>query len=61
MPHYEINYLNEDGTLACKFAAQCEDDKEAKVLAHAMKDRSHKGLEVWDGRELVYVRPAEAP
>jgi hypothetical protein len=61
MPNYEINYLNEDGTLACKLSAQCGDDTEAKVLAHAMKEREFKGLEVWDGRDLVYVRPSEAP
>ena len=36
MPNYEINYLHHDGSLACKFEAQCEDDTHAKVLAHAM-------------------------
>ena len=38
MPNYEINYLHHDGSLACKFEAQCEDDNQAKILAHAMKD-----------------------
>jgi hypothetical protein len=57
MPNYEINYLHDDGSLACKFEAQCEDDTHAKVLAHAMKDHDHKGLEVWNGTSLVYQRP----
>ena len=46
MPHYEINYLHEDGSLACKFQAQCDDDIHAKVLAHAMKDHDHNMLMV---------------
>jgi len=57
MPNYEINYLHEDGSLACKFEAQCEDDTHAKVLAHAMKDHDHKKLEVWHRGALVYQRP----
>jgi len=57
MPNYEINYLHHDGSLACKFEAQCEDDTHAKVLAHAMKDHGHKGMEVWNGTSLVYQRP----
>ena len=60
MPNYEINYLHEDGSLACKFEAQCHDEREAKILAHAMKDHDHKGFEVWAGRDLIYQRPAEA-
>lgn len=61
MPNYEINYLKEDGSLAFKFQAQCEDDVRAKILAHAMKDQQHKGFEVWHGRELVYQRPRAQP
>ena len=57
MPTYEINYLHHDGSLACKLEAQCEDDTHAKVLAHAMKDHEHKGMEVWNGSSLVYQRP----
>jgi hypothetical protein len=57
MPHYEINYLHEDGSLACKFEAQCDDDIHAKVLAHAMKDHDHKRMEVWNGGALIYERP----
>ena len=57
MPNYEICYLHENGTLAFQFAANCDDDLHAKVLAHAMKERDHKSLEVWDGRTLVYERP----
>jgi len=60
MPHYEINYLGEDGQLACKFAAQCDGDMRAKVLAHAMKEREFKSLEVWSGGALIYQRPHRA-
>jgi hypothetical protein len=59
MPDFEICYIDENGRLAFKFAARCEDAKRAKVLAHAMKRREHKGLEVWDDKaSLVYRRPA---
>jgi hypothetical protein len=57
MPAYEINYLDHFGILACKFSAQCADDREAKIMAHAMKHPDHHGLEVWDGKELIYRRP----
>lgn len=57
MPAYEIVYLNDDGSLAAKFAAQCRGDVQAKVLAHAMKmDGTHQ-LEVWNGKTLIYTRP----
>jgi hypothetical protein len=57
MPNYEINYLHEDGSLALKFEAQCDDDVHAKILAHAMKDQGHKKFEVWNAGALVYQRP----
>jgi hypothetical protein len=57
MQNYEINYLKEDGSLAFKFQAQCEDDTHAKILAHAMKDHDHKKFEVWHAGALVYQRP----
>jgi hypothetical protein len=59
MPNYEICYIDSNGRLAFKFAAHCEDANRAKVLAHAMKRREHKGLEVWDDKaSLVYRRPS---
>ena len=58
MPAYEICYLNTEGTLTYKFAADCIDDGRAKVLAHAMKLPSAKRLEVWSGDELIYTRPS---
>jgi hypothetical protein len=61
MPNYEINYLHKDGSLACKFEAQCDDDIHAKVLAHAMKDHDHKKLEVWSGGSLVYQPKSSWP
>lgn len=57
MPAYEINYLHDDGSLAAKLAAQCSGDKEAKILAHAMKLASSLQIEVWTGKTLVYSRP----
>jgi len=60
MPSYDICYLNDDGTLAGKIAAECDNDVQAKVLAHAMKLKGAKRIEVWDGVTLVYRRP-EAP
>ena len=57
MPDYEICYLKNDGTLAGKFAASCDSEMQAKILAHAMKlDPAHR-IEVWDGSALVYQRP----
>jgi len=60
MPAYEICYLNTDGALTYKFAADCADDNRAKVLAHAMKTAGAKRLEVWSGEILIYVRPSDA-
>ena len=60
MPAYEICYLDRDGALTYKYAATCEDDNRAKVLAHAMKLPSVKRLEVWNGESLVYARPSDS-
>ncbi|HEX3673730.1 MAG TPA: hypothetical protein VHU87_05605 [Rhizomicrobium sp.] len=57
MTAYEINYLRDDGSLAAKFSAQCASDKDAKVLAHAMKLARAFQIEVWNGRTLIYARP----
>ena len=62
MPNYEIVYLDSEGKLAFKFAAECDDAKRAKILAHAMKEREHKRFEVWDDKAaLVYARPSNPP
>jgi hypothetical protein len=58
MPAYEICYLDEGGALTYKFSATCDDDRRAKVLAHAMKTPSAKTLEVWSGEALIYARPS---
>ena len=60
MPAYEICYLNAEGALAYKFAADCDDDSCAKVLAHAMKLPNAKRMEVWSGETLIYARPSDA-
>ena len=57
MPSYEICYRSDDGTLEAKVAADCANDLQAKVLAHAMKERGLKRIQVWDGEILVYERP----
>jgi hypothetical protein len=57
MPTYDICYLNIDGTLAAKLSALCANDKQAKILAHAMKLSGTRKIEVWDGKTLVYERP----
>jgi hypothetical protein len=59
MPTYDICYLNIDGSLAAKLSALCTDDKQAKILAHAMKLAGTRQIEVWDGKTLVYQRPQE--
>jgi hypothetical protein len=60
MPSYEINYLHTDGSLAAKFSTQCANDKDAKVLAHAMKMAAASRIEVWSGKALIYTRPQQA-
>ncbi len=57
MPSYDIRYYDEDGAVKAKIATECENDTQAKVLAHAMKTAGAKRLEVWDGPTLVYARP----
>jgi len=58
MPAYEICYLDEGGALTYQFTADCDDDKRAKILAHAMKMPSARKLEVWSGEMLIYARPS---
>ena len=60
MPSYDIRYLNDDGTLATMVEAECVNEMQAKVLAHAMKRKGLRRLEVWDGAKLVYRRPGSA-
>jgi hypothetical protein len=57
MPAYEIIYRHDDGSLTAKIETHCASDKEAKILAHAMKmDGAHQ-LEVRQGETLIYARP----
>lgn len=57
MPHYEICYLDSEGTLLGTFCAACAGDKQARILAHAMRFAGTRRIEVWDGATLVYERP----
>lgn len=58
MPAYEICYLDDGGSLTYKFSATCDNDQRAKILAHAMKLPSIKRLQVWNGQDLIYAKPA---
>lgn len=58
MPAYEIRYLDRDDQLTHGFAAECDSDVKAKVVAHAMKAPADHGLEVWCAGVLIYQRPA---
>lgn len=56
MHNYDICFRFDNGALAAKVRARAPSDKHAKILAHALKEREHKALEVWDGETLVYAR-----
>ena len=57
MPAYEITYRHDDGSLTAKIETHCASDKEAKILAHAMKMDGARRIEVWQGDTLIYERP----
>lgn len=60
MPSYDILYLNAQGKVESKVVAECSDDREAKILAHALKDKGFKRIKVLGGleqRHLIYQRP----
>lgn len=57
MPIYEICYLDAEDVLLGTFCIPCADDKEAKIMAHAMRVSGAKRMEVWKGATLVYERP----
>jgi len=62
MPHYEICYRDQAGALLATHTASCAGDKQASILAHAMRPAGTRQLEVWNGAALVYARPlATAP
>ena len=60
MRNYEICYLNEDGSVSATFSANCVNEHQAKILAHAMKLSGFRRMEVWDGQTLFYQRPLRA-
>jgi hypothetical protein len=57
MPAYEINYRHDDGSLTAKIETHCACDKEAKILAHAMRMNGARQIEVWREDVLIYARP----
>lgn len=57
MPSYDIRYFDADGSVKANIAAECSNDIQAKVLAHALKADGAKRIEVWDGPTLIYQRP----
>ena len=58
MPQYDICYLKDDGSFAAGVSTSCNNDQQAKILAHAMKLAATRRIEVWDGERLVYERPS---
>jgi hypothetical protein len=61
MPHYEICYLDERNAVIGIYAAPCAGEKQARILAHAMRPPGTRRMEVWDGAHLIYERPQTAP
>lgn len=57
MPIYEICYLDAGNALLGTFCVPCTSDKQAKIMAHAMRVSGARRLEVWKGAVLVYERP----
>ena len=57
MRHYEICYLDEDGALVGTYFASCAGEKQARIMAHAMRLPGTRRIEVWDGPALIYERP----
>ena len=59
MPSFDFLYRKDDGRLALKLTAECDDEIRAKVLAHAMKAAECHHFEVWDGARRLHVHPEE--
>lgn len=57
MPYYEIHYRDQAGALLATHCSTCTDDKQARILAHAMRPAGTRRIEVWNGAVLVYERP----
>ena len=57
MPNYQIFYLDAAGQLLSTVSMPCAGDKQAKILAHAMRCSGTKRFEVWNAARLVYERP----
>ncbi|MBU6444898.1 MAG: hypothetical protein KGR48_13415 [Alphaproteobacteria bacterium] len=57
MPNYEIRYLDFEGACVGTLTTPCASEKDAKILAHAMRLPGTKRMEVWRGAELIYERP----
>ncbi|MBI1328382.1 MAG: hypothetical protein GC166_00610 [Alphaproteobacteria bacterium] len=60
MPSYEICYRDAHGEKLETFWVPCGGDKQAKILAHAMRPPMARRIEVWDGETLIYERPEVA-
>jgi hypothetical protein len=60
MPVYDIIYFDPDGRVSSKVKAECADDREAKILAHALKEKGRKRIKVWSGDTEIYQRPLTA-
>jgi hypothetical protein len=57
MPHFEICYSDGAGNLIGTYSAPCAGEKQARILAHAMRLPGTRRIEVWEGANLIYERP----
>ncbi len=57
MPSYEIRYDDAQGERLEPFVVPCGGDKQERILAHAMRPRAARRIDVWAGDTLIYVRP----
>jgi hypothetical protein len=57
MRQYEICYLDGEGALLGEYVATCAGEKQARIMAHAMRLPGTRRMEVWDGPALIYQRP----
>lgn len=54
---YEICYLDAAGRVIASHNVQCSGEKQARILAHALRPEGMRRLEVWRCGSLVYERP----
>lgn len=64
MTRYEILFFRLDGSEAMRKVAECADDREARILAHALWEKGMHGLRVYrlvPDHPKIYQRPEYDP